>query len=242
MGERDHDPAVDHLCPGHRLTIVERQEVVVTLKALAAGAGAGIAANVTGYLITGWLFHRYQSCTPTTWRPLAGRSTSRWVPGCASGRSTPSTSMPEVWSHSGARACWRARCSGERPRDTAIIRNSSVFAPMQRRLLPSTATCERWPLRQRCAGIHSIDARLVGAGAVSYSAQPEGSLLMNGSIFCANCERAIQGFTPGGAGTYVRHLTHSLRSLREVSRLGNGGGYGATAGSDRSPHIVEPDK
>ena len=46
----------------------------------------------------------------------------------------------------------------------------------------------------------------------------------------------------GGAGTYVRHLTHSLRSLREVSRLGNGGGYGATAGSDRSPHIVEPDK
>ena len=75
MGERDHDPAVDHLCPRRRLTIVERQEVVVTLKALAAGAGAGIAANVTGYLITGWLFHRYQSCTPTTWRPLAGRST-----------------------------------------------------------------------------------------------------------------------------------------------------------------------
>jgi len=107
---------------------------------------------------------------------------------------------------------------------------------------PLAATCERWPLRQRCAGIHSIDARLVGAGAVSYSAQPEGSLLMNGSIFCANCERAIQGFTPGGAGTYVRHLTHALRSLREVSRLGNGGGYGATAGSDRSPHIVEPDK
>jgi hypothetical protein len=70
MGERDHDPAVDHLCPGRRLTIVERQDMVLTLKVLAAGAVAGIAANVTGYLITGWLFHRYQSRTPGTWRPV----------------------------------------------------------------------------------------------------------------------------------------------------------------------------
>ena len=39
---------------------------------LAAGASAGIAANATGYLITGRLFHRYQSRTPATWR--AGES------------------------------------------------------------------------------------------------------------------------------------------------------------------------
>jgi hypothetical protein len=75
VGERDRDPAVDHLCPGRCLTIVERQEVVLSLKALAAGAVAGIAANATGHLITGWLFHRYQSRTPASWRPLAGRST-----------------------------------------------------------------------------------------------------------------------------------------------------------------------
>ena len=46
MGERDRDPAVDHLCPRRRLTIVERQDVVLTLKVLAAGGAAGIAANV----------------------------------------------------------------------------------------------------------------------------------------------------------------------------------------------------
>jgi hypothetical protein len=46
VGERDRDPAVDHLCPPRRLTIVERQDVALTLKVLAAGAVAGIAANV----------------------------------------------------------------------------------------------------------------------------------------------------------------------------------------------------
>ena len=25
---------------------------------------------MSGYLINGWLFHRYQSCIPTTWRPV----------------------------------------------------------------------------------------------------------------------------------------------------------------------------
>ncbi|SRR6266436_6221837 len=35
---------------------------------LAAGAIAGILSNVTGYAITGRLFHRYQARTPNTWR------------------------------------------------------------------------------------------------------------------------------------------------------------------------------
>ena len=38
------------------------------LKLLAAGAIAGVVANVTGFLITGLLFHRYQALTPNTWR------------------------------------------------------------------------------------------------------------------------------------------------------------------------------
>ncbi len=38
------------------------------LKLLATGAIAGVGANVTGYLITGFLFHRYQAMTPKTWR------------------------------------------------------------------------------------------------------------------------------------------------------------------------------
>jgi hypothetical protein len=37
-------------------------------KILAAGAIAGLVVNVTGYLITGMLFHRYQARTPGTWR------------------------------------------------------------------------------------------------------------------------------------------------------------------------------
>jgi hypothetical protein len=43
---------------------------MLTLKVLSAGVISGIAANVTGYLITGSLFHRYQSNTPATWRPV----------------------------------------------------------------------------------------------------------------------------------------------------------------------------
>jgi len=42
--------------------------VVVTLKILAAGVIAGIAANATGYLFTGRIFHSYQARTPGTWR------------------------------------------------------------------------------------------------------------------------------------------------------------------------------
>ena len=38
------------------------------LKILAAGVVAGILANVTGYLITGRLFHPFQAKTPNTWR------------------------------------------------------------------------------------------------------------------------------------------------------------------------------
>jgi hypothetical protein len=41
---------------------------VPILKLLAAGAIAGVVANVTGYVITGRLFHRYQAMTPNTWR------------------------------------------------------------------------------------------------------------------------------------------------------------------------------
>lgn len=41
---------------------------MINLKILAAGAIAGILANVTGYLITGRLFHGYQAQTPQTWR------------------------------------------------------------------------------------------------------------------------------------------------------------------------------
>jgi len=41
---------------------------VVILQPLAAGVIAGILSNVTGYVITGRLFHRYQEQTPNTWR------------------------------------------------------------------------------------------------------------------------------------------------------------------------------
>jgi len=41
---------------------------VVVLKVVAAGAIAGVFSNVTGYLITGRLFHSYQARTPDTWR------------------------------------------------------------------------------------------------------------------------------------------------------------------------------
>jgi hypothetical protein len=41
---------------------------VVTLKLLGAGVIAGIAANATGYLIVGRIFHSYQAKTPGTWR------------------------------------------------------------------------------------------------------------------------------------------------------------------------------
>ena len=41
---------------------------MVTLKILEAGVIAGIAANATGYLTTGRIFHPYQAKTPGTWR------------------------------------------------------------------------------------------------------------------------------------------------------------------------------
>lgn len=37
-------------------------------KLLVAGVFSGVVANVTGYLITGHTFHRYQAMTPNTWR------------------------------------------------------------------------------------------------------------------------------------------------------------------------------
>src|SRR5450432_303369 len=40
----------------------------VFLKIVAAGLIAGILANITGYLITGRLFHKFQTRTPNTWR------------------------------------------------------------------------------------------------------------------------------------------------------------------------------
>lgn len=41
---------------------------MLPLRIVIAGVCAGIVANVTGYLITGRLFHRYQALTPGTWR------------------------------------------------------------------------------------------------------------------------------------------------------------------------------
>jgi hypothetical protein len=38
------------------------------LRLLVAGLSAGIAANLTGYIVTGRWFHRYQALTPHTWR------------------------------------------------------------------------------------------------------------------------------------------------------------------------------
>ena len=39
------------------------------VRVLVAGSIAGILSNITGYVITGRLFHPYQSRTPGTWRP-----------------------------------------------------------------------------------------------------------------------------------------------------------------------------
>lgn len=41
---------------------------MLILKIFAGGLIAGIVANVTGYVITGRLFHPYQAKTPNTWR------------------------------------------------------------------------------------------------------------------------------------------------------------------------------
>lgn len=43
-----------------------------TTRLLIAGLAAGVIANITGYLITGWLFHPYQERTPATWRASEG--------------------------------------------------------------------------------------------------------------------------------------------------------------------------
>ncbi len=45
----------------------------MTLNVLLAGGIAGISSTVTGYVITGRLFHAYQARTPHTWR-----STESW--------------------------------------------------------------------------------------------------------------------------------------------------------------------
>jgi hypothetical protein len=41
---------------------------MMILKIVAGGIIAGVVANVTGYVITGRLFHAYQAKTPNTWR------------------------------------------------------------------------------------------------------------------------------------------------------------------------------
>jgi hypothetical protein len=41
---------------------------MITLQPLVAGVVAGILSNITGYVITGRLFHSYQAQTPNTWR------------------------------------------------------------------------------------------------------------------------------------------------------------------------------
>jgi hypothetical protein len=45
---------------------------MVALKIIVAAAIAGILSNMTGYLISGRIFHKYQAQTPNTWR--AGES------------------------------------------------------------------------------------------------------------------------------------------------------------------------
>jgi hypothetical protein len=40
----------------------------VVIKIIVAGLIAGILANISGYLITGRLFHGFQARTPSTWR------------------------------------------------------------------------------------------------------------------------------------------------------------------------------
>jgi hypothetical protein len=39
------------------------------IRAVVAGAVAGMVSIFTSWLITGVLFHRYQRLTPATWRP-----------------------------------------------------------------------------------------------------------------------------------------------------------------------------
>lgn len=46
----------------------------MTLRVLLDGAIAGILSTVTGYWITGRLFHAYQARTPNTWRSTEGWS------------------------------------------------------------------------------------------------------------------------------------------------------------------------
>ena len=41
---------------------------MLTVQIAVAGGIAGVLSNVTGYAITGRLFHRFQSRTPNTWR------------------------------------------------------------------------------------------------------------------------------------------------------------------------------
>jgi hypothetical protein len=41
---------------------------MVALKVLVVGGIAGVLSNITGYVTTGLLFHRYQAQTPNTWR------------------------------------------------------------------------------------------------------------------------------------------------------------------------------
>ena len=77
---------------------------------------------------------------------------------------------------------------------------------------PLAATCERWPLRQRCAGIHSIDARLVGAGAVSYSAQPEGQLAYEWKHLL----RKLRTRDPGLYARWRRNLRPAPHPLFEI--------------------------
>jgi len=50
---------------------------VLTLKELAAGGISGVAAHVTGYAVSGRLFHHYQSDTPAKWRTRYGHSNDR---------------------------------------------------------------------------------------------------------------------------------------------------------------------
>ena len=47
---------------------------MIALKILAVGGIAGVLSNITGYVITGLVFHRYQAQTPNTWR-----STESWT-------------------------------------------------------------------------------------------------------------------------------------------------------------------
>jgi hypothetical protein len=94
---------------------------------------------------------------------------------CAFGRFTPNTSTPKVWSHSGGKACSHVQYSEAGRRDTAIILNSSVFALMHHRVLQSTLILERWRLREKSAGIRSIDGRSVRDAEASRSVQRKDS-------------------------------------------------------------------